>query len=336
MIATSLALAPSSRGLLDGRDGDVSVLPRVYFASRETAGLHPSPFADQADVLSLNLTRGCVHRCPFCSVRAHGSYAGDTAICLFKDTARHLDKDLSTRRKRPRAVFISPSTDPFPPISEIQAETARVVSVLAKHEIEAWLMTRGFIRPSAMRALEEQRKWVKVTVGMTTLDRALQRRLEPLCASPCLRLRQIAALRASGIAVQVALEPLIPGLTDTRECLVPVLEALAQLGVRHVRTSYLYLRTGIEENLVGALEPAGLAPAVLEAFAGGPILSSGTIAPARYLPKARRQRGYAALMALAAGFGITVSVCGTTNPDFCAPRSRAAEKPRRPLLTCLN
>ena len=41
---------------------------------------------------------------------------------------------------------------------------------------------------------------------------------------------------------------------------------------------------------------------VLEAFAGGPILSSGTIAPARYLPKARRQRGYAALMALAAGF----------------------------------
>jgi len=232
-------------------------------------------------------------------------------------------------------VFISPSTDPFPPIAEIQAETARVVSVLAKHEVEAWLMTRGFIRPSAMQMLEEQRKWVKVTVGMETLDRALQVRLEPLCASPRLRLRQIAALRASGIAVQVALEPLIPGLTDTRECLMPVLEALARLGVRHVRTSYLYLRTGIEENLVGALEPAESA-LVLEAFTGGPILSSGTIAPARYLPKARRQRGYAALMALAAGFGITVSVCGTTNHDFCAPRSTAAEKPRRPLLTCLN
>ena len=136
--------------------------------------------------------------------------------------------------------------------------------------------------------------------------------------------------------MQVALEPLIPGLTDTREGLTPVLEALARLGVRHLRTSYLYLRTGIEENLMGALEPAGLAPAVLEAFAGGPILSSGTITPARYLPKARRQRGYAALMALAAGFGITVSVCGTTNPDFCVPRSATAEKPRRPLLTCLN
>jgi DNA repair photolyase len=316
-------------------ENDLSVLPHVFCASRENAGLHPSPFADQADVLSLNLTRGCVHRCPFCSVRAHGSYGGDTAIYLFKDTARRLDKELSTRRRRPRAVFVSPSTDPFPPISEVQAETARVLSVLARHEVEAWLMTRGFIRPSAMRTLEQQRKWVKVTVGLTTLDRALQRCLEPLCASPRLRLRQIAAVRTSGIAVQVALEPLIPGLTDTRECLLPVLEALSRQGIRHVRTSYLYLRTGIEENLVAMLEPVDAA-LVLEAFAGGPILSSGTIAPARYLPKARRQRGYAALMALAAGFGITVSVCGTTNPDFCAPRSTAVEKPRRPLLTCLT
>ena len=98
-----------------------------------------------------------------------------------------------------------------------------------------------------------------------------------------------------------------------------MLEALARAGVRHVRTSYLFLRSRIEDNLIGALEPIGWAQPVRDSFAGGPILSAGTIAPARYLPKSRRQRGYAALMALAAAHGITVSICGTTNPDFSAP-----------------
>jgi DNA repair photolyase len=291
----------------------------VLLVERNGQGLHPSPFADQPDVLSLNLTRGCVHRCAFCSIRAHGSYAGDDVIYLYSNSAEQLDQELARRRRRPRAVFISPSTDPFPPVAEVQAETARVVEVLAKHEVEAWLITRGFIRPSAMKVLAEQRKWVKVTIALMTLDRGLQRRLEPLCASPRLRLREIAELRQRGIAVKTALEPLIPGLTDTRECVEPILDALAQVGVRHVRTSYLFLRSRIEDNLIQTLEPIGWAQPIRDSFAGGPILSSGTIAPARYLPKSRRQRGYAALMALAAAHGITVSICGATNPDFSAP-----------------
>src|SRR5438128_9731874 len=130
MAAISLALRPASTWDEETppetlEDRGALGLPRVHLIERQSSGLHPSPFVDQPDVLSLNLTRGCVHRCPFCSVRAHPSYVGDEAVYLFRETARRLDKDLATRRKRPRAVFISPSTDPFPPFAEIQAETAR-------------------------------------------------------------------------------------------------------------------------------------------------------------------------------------------------------------------
>jgi hypothetical protein len=178
-----------------------------------------------------------------------------------------------------------------------------------------------------MSVLGEHREWVKVTVALATLDRNLQRVLEPLCASPRLRLRQIADLREKGIRTQVALEPLIPGLTDTRENLAALLEALATAGIRHVRTSYLFLRSGIRDNILHALEPLGWSQAVSDAYAGGPVLSEGAIAPARYLPKARRQRGYAALMAMAAGYGITVSICGPTNPDFRGPQLPRARTP---------
>ena len=53
--------------------------------------------------------------------------------------------------QKPRAVYVSPSTDPFPPLAEIQAETGRAVEALAQQGVSAWLMTRGFIRPAALR-----------------------------------------------------------------------------------------------------------------------------------------------------------------------------------------
>jgi DNA repair photolyase len=306
------------------------MLPRAVKRERRGPVLHASPLADSPDVLSLNLATGCGQRCAFCSARAYPNYPGDEVVYLFSDTTERLADELAGRKHKPRAVYVSPSTDPFPPLAEVQAEAARVVETLARHGVEAWLMTRGYIRPAALRVLASHRERVKVTVGLTTLDRTLQRVLEPLAAPPRLRLRQIAKLREAGVAVQVALEPLVPGLTDTRDNLREVLQALARLGVRRVTAGYLFLRQGIRANLIQALQPLGWDEMVVSAFAGGPVLEAGPIAPARYLPKATRQRGYATLMALAAEAGLTVSVSGLTNPDFQPPRRSAVRLTARP------
>jgi DNA repair photolyase len=305
--------------------------PRVIQVPRRGAVLHASPLAGEGDVLSLNLARGCAHRCAFCSVRAYPTFPGDEVVMLFEDTAGALDRELSHRRRLPRAVFVSPSTDPFPPFEEVQDEAARVVGVLARHGVEAWLMTRGEISPAALDALASHRERVKVTVALTTLDERLHQTLEPAAAAPRRRVAQLAELRRRGVRVQAAVEPLIPGLTDTRDNLLPLLEALSRAGVRHVTASYVFLRPGIEENLARALEVAGLDGSVLDAYSGGPMLEAPGLAAARYLPRWRRQRGYAALMTLAAGFGITAGVCGTTNPDFSSAH-RPATAPSRPTL----
>src|SRR5207249_1907975 len=133
----------------------------------------------------------------------------------------------------------SPATDPFPPLNEVQRETARVVEVLARRGIDTWLMTRGYVRPAAFAVLRKHAAHVKVTLAMTTLQRPLQRLLEPLTAPPRLRLRNLRALREAGIVCQAALEPLVPGVTDTRENLLPLLEALESVGVQHVTVGYL-------------------------------------------------------------------------------------------------
>ena len=320
MTATTLGFHPATAAPRSLKPSAPHRLPRVARIARRSAILHPNPPGDDPNVLSLNILQGCVHRCPFCSVRGHAAYPGDETVYLFQDTPDLLDRELLSRRHPPRAVYISPSTDPFPPIYEIQDATARAVNILSAHEIESWLMTRGYIRPSIVKQLANHASIVKVIIGLTTLDRTLQRMLEPLAAPPQLRLRQIKQLKAVGIKVEVAMEPLVPGLTDSRTNFVAVLDALKRAGVNHVTAGYMFLRSGIADNLSSALAEEGLADSVLEEFHHGPILTSGHIAAARYLPKVRRQHGYAALIALAAERGMTVSVSSTTNPDFVPPK----------------
>jgi DNA repair photolyase len=158
---------------------------------------------------------------------------------------------------------------------------------------------------------------------LTTLDRGLQRALEPLAAPPRLRLRQVRELKKRELSVQIALEPLIPGITDTRENLTPLLDALANLSVRRISVGYMFLRPGIRANLLAALERCGIADTITEEFSSGPILAAPGLSSARYLSRSRRQRGYAAIMALAAERGIAVGISSMTNPDLPTARGVA-------------
>lgn len=292
-------------------------LPAVLRARHFGPVLQAMTIGGAAEIAGLNVTRGCAHRCPGCYVRGAANYPTTGAVYLADGLAERLDAELSGAARPPRAVYLCPSTDPFPPLTAVQRETGRVVEVLAAHGVEAWLMTRGWVRPPALAVLAAHARHVKVTVGFTTSDRELQRELEPWAAPPRLRLRQLAALGERGVAVRAALEPLVPGLTDTRENLAPLLAALAARGVRHVTAGYLFLRDGTRERLAAELARG---ERVAAAFDGGPVLAAPGQPPARYLPRPRRQRGYALLMTLAAEHGISVSVSPFTNPDFAPTR----------------
>ncbi len=311
-------------------------LPKISWKVRRGPILHANPLSDDPSVLSLNIAQGCMHRCTFCSIRGHASYRGDEEIQLYAKSAKHLAAELAKRTILPRAVVISPSCDPFAPSLLIQEETLSVVRVLAEHGIESWLMTRGLIRPKILQGLATYRNKVRIRVAMTTADRQLQRSIEPLTAPPRLRMRQLRTLRAMGIRVDLAIEPLLPGVTDTRENLLPLLSSLAESGIDSVSVGYAFMRSGIRNNIEKAVEAAGVeVEEIDQAYQKGPILTSGLIAAARYLPRVKRERSYAAIIAMGEELGIHVSVCGTTNPDF---HRRTADRPAsqtRPSLLSL-
>src|SRR5580765_703433 len=187
-------------------------LPVVEQIAQHRPLLKTGPFTQQPAVLALDFIDGCGHGCPFCPVRIGGDGIASDRVRMVSDAAEQLADELLDLPAKPSAVFVSPTTDPFPPLNEVQHESARIVEVLARNGIDVWLMTRGFIRPAVMAVLRRHANRVKVTVAMTTLDRPLQRLLEPLTAPPRLRLKTIQSLRDAGIACNAALEPLIPGV----------------------------------------------------------------------------------------------------------------------------
>jgi len=293
-------------------------LPPLVVTERQGPALRPNPLSQivRGEVLGLNLSAHCGQECVFCFARAYPGQQAHDAFALYADTAKQIRTELSQRRRMPRAVYLCPSTDPFPPFVAAQVEACRAVQALAEFGVEPWIMTRGFIRPFALDVLERLGDMIRVTIPMTTLDNRLRRALEPLTAPPRLRLKQLRHLRELGIRTEAALEPLLPGLTDTRANLEPLLAALADAGVRHVTAGYLFLRHGIRENLLR--EYAG-ARGVIDAYETGPVLPMGTLAPAQHLPQRERQRGYGLLMTLAASRGIRVSISALSNPDFSSP-----------------
>src|SRR5260370_6476807 len=105
--------------------------PRLRRVDRQGGVLHPTGLAEDGEVLGLNLTRGCLLGCAFCSVRASPQLPGDGELVLYERTAVRLAEELDARPQAPRAVFVSPAADPVPAVGGVPAGTAARVRTLA-------------------------------------------------------------------------------------------------------------------------------------------------------------------------------------------------------------
>ncbi|HEX8203609.1 MAG TPA: radical SAM protein, partial [Isosphaeraceae bacterium] len=267
-------------------------------------------------IFGIDLTAGCAHGCAFCHIRGSASYPGDGRVLFDPDTAARLELALDGLDRPPGLVVLSPTSDPLPPNREIRALAVRVVRTLLRRGIETVVMTRGRIPASLVAVMAAAPDLARVAVGITSLDRRLVRRLEPLAAPPRMRLRGLARLVEAGVRVEVRLEPLIAGLNDTRENVQPLFAALGRIGVRRVVAHYLFLHPAMTAALDGALAPVGFAEKLTDAYEGGPVFPVGTLGPTKHLPLEARRAGLARLTAWGAEHGLLVETGAAQNPDL--------------------
>ncbi len=123
---------------------------------------------------------------------------------------------MSSPKWQPQTVVLSGVTDPYQPVERRLRITRRCLEVLAKFRNPVGIITKNRLVTRDIDVLRElaEHDAVAVNLSVTSLDRKLQRILEPRTSPPQARLEAVAQLRAAGIPVGVMVAPIIPGITD--------------------------------------------------------------------------------------------------------------------------
>jgi DNA repair photolyase len=200
---------------------------------------------------SINPYRGCEHGCIYCFARPTHAYLGlspgldfESRIFVKEDAATLLRAELSKPGYRCDIIALGANTDPYQPIERKLEITRRVLEVLREFQHPVGIVTKSALVARDIDILAEMARdrLAVVSVSLTTLDRALARKMEPRAATPERRLETIAALSSAGIPVNVMTAPIIPALNDME--MEHLLEAAAERGAKGA--GYTLLRVPLE------------------------------------------------------------------------------------------
>ena len=210
---------------------------------------------------SINPYRGCEHGCVYCYARPTHEYLGlsagldfESRIFVKTDAALLLRRELSRPKWKPQVIAISGVTDPYQPVERRLRITRGCLEVLAEARNPVGIVTKNHLVTRDVDLLAElaRHRAAKVFVSVTTLDRELQRSMEPRTSTPERRLEAIRTLSAAGVPVGVMVAPVIPGLTDHE--LPRILEAAADAGAEAAGWVPLRLPHGVKDLFADWLE----------------------------------------------------------------------------------
>ena len=270
-------------------------------------------------VATVNLTAGCAHGCLYCYARGYSVYAGDGKVRLYVNTATKLRDELRRRRRTPRTVYFSSSSDLFQPVPEVLDLAYDVLELLVNSGTRLAFLTKGSIPRRHMRLLTSHAPLVRAQIGLTTLNQHILKTFEPYAAPAQVRLAHAEELLAAGIPTHVRLDPILPGLSDDRETLDALCASLAEIGIKHIAASPLFLRPVIAASLKRGLRDREVLRRLLRAFASrerlGIYAGQSSVTA---LPLQTRRGLFDRVKKAADKHGMETHICACKNPDLAA------------------
>ncbi len=289
---------------------------QLLLQERKSSVLSPSTLKCLNDTPTLNPTAGCVHICSYCYARGYSNYPGDGTVILYTNLVEKLEHELSRKRKAPGFVYFSPSCDAFQPVKQVLDTAYSLMALLLERGIGVSFLTKGRIPDRFITLFKSHSNNVQAHIGITTLNRQLQKLIEPHAATPKARLKNINTLINIGILPEIKFDPLIPELTDSNNNLEPLFKILNKSGIKSVGLNYLFLRPIIYKNIREALGHTKALKKISQAFCDNvnlKLLASKSRVKALNLHFRKKQ--YKTITLLAERYGIETYVCGCKNPD---------------------
>jgi DNA repair photolyase len=290
---------------------------QVTLVDRKSKALTPSRLRCLAHLPTINMTAGCVHGCAYCYIRGYSQYPGDDAVVVYRNTAEQVERELGGKRKRPVAVYFSPSSDAFMSVEEVLDQSYRTMRLLLDRGIGVQFVTKGAIPDRFFDLFARRPELVAGQIGLTTLNDQLNAALEPHAAPAHRRLGDLRRLIHVGVTTSLRADPIIYGVTDDDAGLDALFAQVSACGVRDVSASYLFLRPAIIGSLRRNIQDAQLLQRILAPFAGAAQASiRGSDTAGVMLPADIRRAGLERLRAVAQRHGLQLHICGCKNADL--------------------
>ncbi len=172
---------------------------------------------------SMNPYQGCEHGCIYCYARNSHQYWGFSAgldferkIVIKQNAPEILEKQLQHPQWEVYPIMLSGNTDCYQPIERKLEITRKILEVLLKFKHPVSIITKNALILRDIDLLKELNKLdlVHINVTITSLDESLRQRLEPRTSTYKNRLNLVKELSAAGLAVNVMVAPIIPGLNS--------------------------------------------------------------------------------------------------------------------------
>lgn len=203
-------------------------------------------------------------------VVSHNCFARPTHEYLDLDAGKDFDSQvvvkmnvdavLRTELARPSwrrdPVALGTNTDPYQRAEGRYRLMPGIIRALADSGTPFSILTKGTLlrRDLPMIAQAAQRVEVGLGVSLAFADEELQQSVEPGTPTPRARLDLIRAVRAAGLPCGVMVAPVLPWLTDSRDHLRRLLDAIADVGATGVTVVPLHLKPGTREWYLQWLE----------------------------------------------------------------------------------
>ena len=200
---------------------------------------------------SINPYKGCEHGCVYCFARPTHAYLGHSPGLDFEsklywkpEAPALLEAELRDPKYRAATLALGANTDPYQPVERERGLTRQILEVLAEYRHPVGIVTKSnlVLRDLDVLSAMAEQGIVRVAVSLTTLDRALARRMEPRAPTPERRLEAIRGLAEAGVPVTVLAAPIAPALNDHE--IETILDAAAAAGAG--AAGYVLLRLPLE------------------------------------------------------------------------------------------
>jgi DNA repair photolyase len=166
----------------------------------------------------VNPYTGCMHSCIYCYAEFMKRFSnhGGEKWGSFLDVKQFDLNKINPHRYDGKRLMFSSVTDPYIPLEIRYQNTRKILEHLVGTTAEITILTKSkFVTRDI--DLFKQFKHIEVGISISTMDKDLSHKLEPVASNPIERMESLKRIYDNGIQTYVFVSPFLPQITDFKK-----------------------------------------------------------------------------------------------------------------------